>query len=393
MRVMETIGPAWETMKRILFRPFNLGTWFSFGLMFALQSCAEGSGGNNNVRLPDTSGLGGGDAPPAGVEDLTSDSISRVLPYDVLAQSGLGGIGSTEIALIAAVVVAVAIPLVLLMLWLGSRGQMMAIHSVATGTANVGDAWRLTSSSGGRMFKFQLALAGIALGVFLPLLGVGALFVIPAVKDAAGLDGLVWLILPIALGALVVMIPFLIVKSLARNFVAPIMLRHEIGAREAWKRFWPHAREHVGSLVVFWVLGMLFSVAAAIVGIVAGFITCCLGFLPVLHQTIMAPYYVFERAWTLEILASMSPDFDLRSVPPDAHGPYGGPGGGFGYSGPGGYGGPGGFGPGGFGPGGGGPAGGGFGPGGGFGAPPGGFGAPPGGFGGPPGGFGGPPGA
>ena len=316
-----------------------------------------------------------------------------MLPYDVLAQSGLGGIGSTEIALIAAVVVAVAIPLVLLMLWLGSRGQMMAIHSVATGTANVGDAWRLTSSSGGRMFKFQLALAGIALGVFLPLLGVGALFVIPAVKDAAGLDGLVWLILPIALGALVVMIPFLIVKSLARNFVAPIMLRHEIGAREAWKRFWPHAREHVGSLVVFWVLGMLFSVAAAIVGIVAGFITCCLGFLPVLHQTIMAPYYVFERAWTLEILASMSPDFDLRSVPPDAHGPCGGPGGGFGYSGPGGYGGPGGFGPGGFGPGGGGPAGGGFGPGGGFGAPPGGFGAPPGGFGGPPGGFGGPPGA
>jgi hypothetical protein len=193
MRVTETIGPAWETMKRILFRPFNIGTWFSFGVVFALQSCAEVGGGN-------------------------------------------------------------------------------------------------------------------------------------------------------------------------RAF----------------------GREHVGALILFWVVGAGFAIVAGLAGILGALITCCLGFLPVIHQTIMAPYYVFERAWTLEILASMSPDFDLRALPPEPHvlgggGPYGGPYGGGPYGGGsfGSGGAPpnGGFGGGGFGPPGAPPGGG---SGGGDGSPP-----PAGGFGGP----------
>src|SRR3954463_15625713 len=51
MRVTETMGPAWETMKRLLFRPFNLGTWFSFGFVFFLQSCLEG-GGSSGLNVP-----------------------------------------------------------------------------------------------------------------------------------------------------------------------------------------------------------------------------------------------------------------------------------------------------------------------------------------------------
>ena len=134
---------------------------------------------------------------------------------------------------------------------------------------------------------------------------------------------------------------------------------------------------------MFWLIGGCFSLVAALAGVLGALLTCCLGFLPVIHQTIMAPYYVFERAWTLEILASMSPDLDLRALPPDPYGPGGGSYGGGPYYGPGGGPPPNGFG-------------GGYG-GGGYGGPPGG--APPaggfgGGYGGPPpaGGFGGPPG-
>ncbi len=67
--------------------------------------------------------------------------------------------------------------------------------------------------------------------------------------------------------------------------------------------------------------------------VIAGFLTCCLGFLPVQHQTLMAAYYVFGRAWTLEVLASMSADFDVRSgsggavAPAAPYNPYGGGGG------------------------------------------------------------------
>ena len=385
MRVTESIGPAWETMKRLLFRPFNIGTWFAFGLMFALQSCVEG-GGTSSFRIPDlgnhgSSGSGSSSGNPS------SDAIMNVLPGDLLARAGLPAIGTAELVLIGLVFLVVVIPLVLLFQWLGSRGQMMSIRAVATGEADVGGAWNATRASGGRMFKFHLAVAALMLVVVVPLVGAGAALLIPVLRDEARVDGLLPLLLPLCLPGLLALVPFAIVRSLARNFVAPIMLKHDIGAREAWKRFWAIGKDHVGSLVVFWLVGFAFAIGAAIASVIGGLLTCCLGFLPILHQTVMAPYYVFERAWTLEILASMSPDFDVRSV---AAGPYGGgPHGGAPYgAGPYGSGAPGGFG---YGPQGGyrppGGYGGGFGPGGhgGYGGPPPSGGAPPaGGFGGPP---------
>lgn len=77
MRVSETISPAWDTMDRLLFRPFNIGTWFSFGLLFGLQSCAEGGGGHSS-RVPDF--VSHGSRRSSGADDLTSDAISNVLP-------------------------------------------------------------------------------------------------------------------------------------------------------------------------------------------------------------------------------------------------------------------------------------------------------------------------
>jgi hypothetical protein len=278
-----------------------------------------------------------------------------------------------------------------LALWLGTRGRMMAIRSVATGNAAFSETWAATAAPGIALFKFHLALAGIGLVVALPLVGGFALVLLPFMRGTAELTEL-WPAL-LALGGLglVALIPFSIVGELTKSFVSPIMLKEGVGARDAWKRFWPVAKEHLGGLVLYFVLRVVFWIGATIVGTLAGFITCCIGFLPVLHQTIMAPWYVFERAWALEVLASLGPEFDLMVRAPDPSG-FGGPGGGYGgpvY--PGGYyppaGGGGGYGP---------PGGGGYGPpgGGGYGPPGGGGYGPPGGGGyGPPGGGTGPRGA
>lgn len=385
MRVTESMGPAWETMKRILFRPFNLGTWFSFGFVFFLQSCIEGGGGNG-LNIPRGNSGGGGFGHPRGSGgDDTGNNLAQIV-HDVASSIHLpfahslsgGGSGSgldpSVIVIIVAIACLVAIPLGILMMWLGSRGQMMAIRSVAIGQANVSEQWNATRDAGGKLFKFRLAMTGIGLAMFVPIGGAGALVVLPAIRDGAKIESLLPLLIGLGVVALLLMFPLLLVNAMARNFVAPIMLKHGIGAREGWKRFWAVGRSQVGGIVVFYLLRMLVGIGAGIVGIIAGFLTCCLGFLPVLHQTLMAPYYVFERAWTLEVLASMSPDFDVRSgggEPPPAapFNPYGGGGGGgpnpyapqpgINPYAPPGYGG-----------------GGGAGSGGGYGPPPGGFGAP-----------------
>ena len=366
MRVTESMGPAWETMKRILFRPFNLGTWFSFGFIFFLQSCIEGGGGGNGLRLPNMGGSG--NSGRGGSSGDTSNNLAGLV-HDLLRPSAdLPEAG--VIVVIAAIACVVAIPLIIVMQWLGTRGQMMAIRSVATGQGGVGDQWNATRDAGSKLFKFHLAMMAIGLLVFVPVAGGGLLVAMPVIKDGAAIESILPALIGLGLVALLLMIPLLLVNAMARNFVAPIMLKHGVGAREGWTRFWAVGKNHVGGLFLFYVMRVLVGLGAGIVGIVAGFLTCCLGFLPVLHQTVMAPYYVFERAWTLEVLASMSPDFDLRGgggqQPPPT--PYN-QGGGGGYNPYVGQPGDNPYAPPGYG--GGGPAGGG-----GYGPPPGGFGAP-----------------
>jgi hypothetical protein len=284
------------------------------------------------------------------------------------------------IVIIAAAAIVVAIPLVILMLWLGTRGQMMAIRSVASGQAGIGDQWNATRDAGGRLFKFHLAMSGISMVFLLPLAGGGVLLAMPVIRDGAPFETILPALIGLGVVLVLLMIPLLLVNAMARNFVAPIMLKHGLGARDGWKRFWAVGKNHLGGIFLFYVMRVVVGIGAGIVGILAGFLTCCLGFLPVLNQTLMAPYHVFERAWTLEVLASMSPDFDLRGgggeQPPPM--PYNQGGGGYNpYAGQ-----PGDnpYAPPGYGGGGGGPAGGGgYGPppgGGGYGPPPGGFGSP-----------------
>jgi hypothetical protein len=335
MRVTETMGPAWETMKRALFRPFNIGTWFSFGVVFFLQSCMEG-GSTGGLNLPTGNGGGGG-----GSHGRHGDSNNNLagFAHDLAAslpgalRDAIGSNGEPPdtglIVMILAIACVVAIPLILVMYWLGTRGQMMAIRSVAIGQADIGQLWSATRDAGGALFKFHLAVMGISLVVMVPLAIIGVVMCLPMIRGDASIDTLLPALIGLGVVLILVMIPFALVGAMARNFVAPIMLKHGLTAREGWKRFWAVGRSHVGAIIGFFALRILVAIGAGIVGTIAAVFTCCLGFLPVLHQTLMAPYYVFERAWTLEVLASMSPDFDLRGgggeAPPQA--PYGGGGG------------------------------------------------------------------
>ncbi|MDB4946290.1 MAG: hypothetical protein JWP97_5824 [Labilithrix sp.] len=367
MRVTETMGPAWETMKRVLFRPFNLGTWFSFGLVFFLQSCVEGSGSFN---LPNGNTFGGKSHGSGGGHGDTSDSMLGVLRE--LAGLGqhakargplvdaLSGMDTGMMIGIAVVAVIVAIPLVVLAYWLGTRGQMMAIRAVAEERCDVGTLWRETKPAGTLLFKFQLVLVALSLVVVLPLAGVGAVAALPVIRDGQRIETVLPLLLGLGALLLLVMLPLSIVSAMARNFVAPLMLKHGLTARQGWVRFWAVGKQHVGSIIGFFCLRFAVYLGATLVGTLASLLTCCLGFLPVLHQTLMAPYFVFERAWTLEALASMSADFDVRRqggpMPPQGpwqggpapynpyagtpqHNPYAPPGYGGGYD-PGGQGGP-----------------------------------------------------
>lgn len=49
--------------------------------------------------------------------------------------------------------------------------------------------------------------------------------------------------------------------------------------------------------------------AMGIVSTAAVFLTRCLGGLPVVHQTLLAPLYFFDRSFTLHVLASIGGEY------------------------------------------------------------------------------------
>jgi len=62
------------------------------------------------------------------------------------------------------------------------------------------------------------------------------------------------------------------------------------------------------------VLKMVFVIVTGITALLAGCFTCCLGFLPVIHHTLLQPLYYFERAWSLCLLRQAG--YDLFPAPP-----------------------------------------------------------------------------
>ncbi|HEV8628907.1 MAG TPA: hypothetical protein VGV61_01220, partial [Thermoanaerobaculia bacterium] len=81
--------------------------------------------------------------------------------------------------------------------------------------------------------------------------------------------------------------------------------------RVAWRLIPPH----IGTFVAYVALKIAFIFVAAIVAFVAGCFTCCIGFLPVIAQTILQPFLYFERAWSLFLLRQAGYDLFAPAAP------------------------------------------------------------------------------
>lgn len=279
----------------MLFVRSSAGVWFSFGLAFFLQDCVEGGNGYNNY--------GGGD-------------LSHMMP-----RSGLEGWETGELLAVGAVALVLALALGVLLVWLGSRGQALALRSVMAGRIDLGAQWSETRAAGMRLFRWHLGF-GVVLITALVGAFLGIWWVLSSNQDSP--DTRAALLLGAVSGIGVVALPLLALRSVMRNFVFPLVVAKGLTLREAWSMFWGAARGHLGGLALFFLARLLIGIAGGMMALVATLLSCCIGALPILHQTIMAPFYVFERSHALYTLASLGPELSLLEAPPDEFGGYGG---------------------------------------------------------------------
>ncbi len=80
-------------------------------------------------------------------------------------------------------------------------------------------------------------------------------------------------------------------------------------------------RTQPGVFVVYVLLKIAFSFVAGIVVLLAGCLTCCCAFLPVVSQTVLQPIFYFERAWSLCLLRQLGHDVFRGDAPGGPSGP------------------------------------------------------------------------
>ena len=287
---------GWERMKKLLFRPFDLGLWLVLGFSAWLAGLGSGPGGSG-FNFGDHSHHFG---------DSLRDGFSTLFHSTLLISIFLF-VGLAVILLIA------------IILWISSRSKFIYLDNVLCQKAEIIEPWGRMRRLGDSLFLWRL---GFMLAVFLlAILLVGIPLVAAAVAGGGDIDSLSVFSLSVMGVAIVLSVIFLVLSATLVGlfldaFVVPIMYRFELKATEAWRYFLPWLKARPGAFILYAAFVLLLTMGFGIVSVLACFMTCCIAALPYIGTVIFLPLLVTYRYFSLEWLAQFDEGFDFFSPLP-----------------------------------------------------------------------------
>jgi len=277
------LGRAWEHMKEMLF-PFDFTRWISLGLIAFLATLGSGGGGGFNAGRRSSGGGGQFSNAFDSARQYVADNLGAVL-----------AVGS--------IIFVIALALYLTILYLRSRGIFMYLHAVYERSSEVGAAWGRAREPSWSLFVWSICLDLTGFAVIL-VLALPAIFVFTSHTEGQELGaGSIGLIFVLAFIFAIALIILGVVRWLLKNLVAPVMYVRACTCSEAWREFLDLIRGHRGTVFLYLLMNIALGFLGAVIAFPVVCITCCIGALPVIHQTIMQPYYLFVRAYGPYFLA------------------------------------------------------------------------------------------
>jgi hypothetical protein len=308
INVVEPVSLAFERVKLMLFRPFDLGRWFVIGFCAWLADLGEagsGSGFGGNPNFGNHSGQSGADI-RRGLEqakDWLLNNLDWIVP-------------------LAAFLIVVIVGLGLLFLWLNCRGKFMFLHCVALNRAEATEPWNKFGLEANSLFWFRLGLGVIRLVLTLPLLGIIAVMILKMIYQGEPDVGSIVTVIGSVLALVLVGIIFVIIKKLMVDFVVPIMFLRQGKCRAAWKEFGGLLSAHPWPFVLYLLFQIVLKMAISVLVLMVVLVTCCcagcLLLLPFLGTVLLLPVLLFKRAYPLYYLAQFGPGYDVFPSSPAA---------------------------------------------------------------------------
>jgi len=284
---------AWDRVGRVLLRPFDPVKWLVIGFAAWLAGIA----GNFGAAF----GWKGDDHGLAGLRRVGVGGWS----------SGGDWLGWAWAIPLALVILMVMLAIVVLLFWLSSRAKFIFLDNVVRNEAAVAEPWARYRRLGDSLFLWRLAFAAVTfvvmLAAVLALLGPAVILAADEVLHGLSFAGIflgVGLLLLLGLVAGFVLL-------LLDSFVVPIMYRFDLTATEAWRALLPWLKARPGAFVLYALLLVAIAIPIIVAYSIVCVLTCCLAALPYVGTVVLLPVWVGYRAFSVEFLAQMHPDFDL----------------------------------------------------------------------------------
>jgi len=298
--VIDPIGPAFQKVNTILFKPFNLKKWFVIGFCAWLAYLGQGGGGGGGGGHGGGRGGGTPDVQEAfgHAKEFVLDNLHWIIP-----------------AVIAVAVLIIAIGV--LITWFSSRGRFMFLHCVALNKAEVKVPWHKYRHQGNSLFLFRIVVGIISFVFFALFIGVIVFAAIIAAGTHAQIGALA--IVTIILVSLLILVPIVIAFALlmkfTMDFVVPIMYLRASTCTAAWREFWTLLKSNKGRFTLYILFQIVIGFAIGAIVLAAMCITCCCAAcilaIPYIGTVLMLPLLVFKRSYSLLYFRQFGPTFDV----------------------------------------------------------------------------------
>ena len=292
IEIFKPFGDAFELMKRILFQPFDMKKWLVIG--FAAFVAGDFSGMGFNF--------------PTGFGNIGQPQPSQKIHVPEEWQPWL------PVIIIGFVVCVVA--LVIVLMWLKSRGSFMFTDGVVRNRAAIVEPWREYRTEGNSYFLFQLVVMLVALAAFV-VLAIASVLLAFLTGSHREPNGVVMVVLLVPL--FICWIAFSILINLIFVFMAPVMYRQRCPASDAGRQVFRLIAGNPAAFLLFCLFGIVLVLSMFVIGCVVTCATCCIGALPYVGTVILLPVFVTLRAFSLLFLRQFGPDYDVWAtfIPPE----------------------------------------------------------------------------
>ncbi|MFH1943881.1 MAG: hypothetical protein ABIL68_17400 [bacterium] len=293
---MEPFSRGWGRMKKALFQPFDIGKWFTVGFTAFLAELTEWhhGGGGNSGHKGHTDWEDFFRFPRVAWGWLTDNPF-----WFTMIVFGLF----------------LLIMIIVLLIWLSSRGKFMFLDNVVHDRAKVVQPWHDFKKQGNSLFVWRFGFSLACFVLFVTFLVFFFITLYHLYDGYAPRSTMILTIVGMGLMLLVMIIITATISLFLNDFVVPIMAIHGTNAVQAWGRFLPLLSRYFLYFILYGILIFFLYILIVISVIIIGLLTCCIGFilliLPYIGSVIMLPISYTLRAFSLEFLGQFGPEFSI----------------------------------------------------------------------------------